>query len=160
MTLNRSVAQPGQSTGLQNRRSGVRILPLLPLTARGPAFTAGSHFFCKSGYRPYDIRTEENKIGTPARTRTGAHGLGNRCSIRLSYRGRCGDRGARTPNLGIANAALSQLSYIPRKTLFKFKKGWRSSIWGIIATEFPQCQLRGLEACTRHAILSLGAPVT
>ena len=25
--------------------------------------------------------------GTPARTRTGAHGLGNRCSIRLSYRG-------------------------------------------------------------------------
>ena len=24
-----------------------------------------------------------------------------------------GDRGARTPNLGIANAALSQLSYIP-----------------------------------------------
>ena len=27
-----------------------------------------------------------------------------------------GDRGARTPNLGIANAALSQLSYIPRGT--------------------------------------------
>ena len=26
----------------------------------------------------------------------------------------CGDRGTRTPNLGIANAALSQLSYIPR----------------------------------------------
>ena len=25
-----------------------------------------------------------------------------------------GDRGTRTPNLGIANAALSQLSYIPR----------------------------------------------
>ena len=25
--------------------------------------------------------------GTPARTRTGAYGLGNRCSIRLSYRG-------------------------------------------------------------------------
>ena len=25
--------------------------------------------------------------GTPARTRTGAHGLGNRCSILLSYRG-------------------------------------------------------------------------
>ena len=25
--------------------------------------------------------------GTPARTRTGAHGLGNRCSIHLSYRG-------------------------------------------------------------------------
>ena len=25
--------------------------------------------------------------GTPARTRTGAPGLGNRCSIRLSYRG-------------------------------------------------------------------------
>ena len=25
--------------------------------------------------------------GAPARTRTGAHGLGNRCSIRLSYRG-------------------------------------------------------------------------
>ena len=25
--------------------------------------------------------------GTPARTRTGACGLGNRCSIRLSYRG-------------------------------------------------------------------------
>ncbi len=24
-----------------------------------------------------------------------------------------GDRGTRTPNLGIANAALSQLSYIP-----------------------------------------------
>ena len=25
-----------------------------------------------------------------------------------------GDRGTRTPNLGIANAALSQLSYIPK----------------------------------------------
>ena len=30
--------------------------------------------------------------GTPARTRTGAHGLGNRCSIRLSYRGLCAAR--------------------------------------------------------------------
>ena len=27
-------------------------------------------------------------VGTPARTRTGAHGLGNRCSILLSYRGK------------------------------------------------------------------------
>ena len=27
--------------------------------------------------------------GTPARTRTGAHGLGNRCSVLLSYRGIC-----------------------------------------------------------------------
>ena len=31
-------------------------------------------------------------IGTPARTRTGANGLGNRCSIRLSYRGMCLER--------------------------------------------------------------------
>ena len=73
--------------------------------------------------------------GTPAGTRTRARGLGNRCSIRLSYRGvlatmpsyrhsRCwgegfgerwfgGDTGTRTPNLRIANAALSQLSYTP-----------------------------------------------
>ncbi len=28
-----------------------------------------------------------------------------------------GDRGTRTPNLGIANAALSQLSYIPKERL-------------------------------------------
>ena len=46
-------------------------------------------------------------------------GLGNRCSIHLSYRGTLnhfessGDRGIRTPNLCDANAALSQLSYIP-----------------------------------------------
>ena len=51
-------------------------------------------------------------------------GLGNRCSVQLSYRGSCGvmrreeeglggDSGTRTRNLGIANAALSQLSYIP-----------------------------------------------
>ena len=55
-------------------------------------------------------------------------GLGNRCSVQLSYRGQCthrramplrrrgkagGDSGTRTRNLGIANAALSQLSYIP-----------------------------------------------
>ena len=41
--------------------------------------------------------------------------LGRRRSVHLSYRGKNygGDRGARTPNLGIANAALSQLSYIP-----------------------------------------------
>ena len=43
--------------------------------------------------------------------------LGRRRSIQLSYRGRPkrigGDSGARTRNLGIANAALSQLSYIP-----------------------------------------------
>ena len=41
--------------------------------------------------------------GTPARTRTGARGLGNRCSIRLSYRGtdtKRGSRGWRAP-LGI-----------------------------------------------------------
>ncbi len=30
--------------------------------------------------------------GAPARTRTGAPGLGNRCSIRLSYRGTAGCR--------------------------------------------------------------------
>ena len=53
------------------------------------------------------------------------YGLGNRRSIQLSYRGGKlllwstgeeevgGDSGARTRNLGIANAALSQLSYIP-----------------------------------------------
>ena len=54
------------------------------------------------------------------------YGLGNRRSIQLSYRGKRGgqnasiseeevggDSGARTRNLGIANAALSQLSYIP-----------------------------------------------
>ena len=29
--------------------------------------------------------------------------------------GNGGDRGDRTPNLGIANAALSQLSYVPTK---------------------------------------------
>ncbi len=40
-------------------------------------------------------------------------GLGNRCSILLSYRGRSGDRGTRTPNLRDANAALSLLSYVP-----------------------------------------------
>ena len=28
-----------------------------------------------------------------------------------------GDRGDRTPNLGIANAALSQLSYVPTMSL-------------------------------------------
>ena len=43
--------------------------------------------------------------------------LGRRRSIQLSYRGKAkycgGDSGARTRNLGIANAALSQLSYIP-----------------------------------------------
>ena len=42
--------------------------------------------------------------------------LGRRRSVQLSYRGRQaigGDSGARTRNLGIANAALSQLSYIP-----------------------------------------------
>ena len=33
--------------------------------------------------------------GTPARTRTGASGLGNRCSIRLSYRGTDTKRGSR-----------------------------------------------------------------
>ena len=32
---------------------------------------------------------------------------------RIGGGGQCGDRGTRTPNLGIANAALSQLSYIP-----------------------------------------------
>jgi hypothetical protein len=61
--------------------------------------------------------------GTPAGTRTQARGLGNRCSILLSYRGAGavagggagagGDRGTRTPNLCDANAALFQLSYIP-----------------------------------------------
>ncbi len=41
--------------------------------------------------------------------------LGRRRSILAELQGRTGgDRGARTPNLGDANAALSQLSYIPR----------------------------------------------
>ena len=40
--------------------------------------------------------------------------LGRRRSILAELQGHAGgDRGARTPNLGIANAALSQLSYIP-----------------------------------------------
>ena len=38
--------------------------------------------------------------GTPARTRTGAHGLGNRCSIRLSYRGTLCHRGIRRVDAG------------------------------------------------------------
>ena len=45
--------------------------------------------------------------------------LGRRRSVLTELQGPAGgDRGARTPNLGIANAALSQLSYIP-----KFKAG-------------------------------------
>ncbi len=32
-----------------------------------------------------------------------------------------GDEGARTPDLGIANAALSQLSYIPTQKLFIYQ---------------------------------------
>ena len=40
--------------------------------------------------------------------------LGRRRSILAELQGHVGgDRGARTPNLGVANAALSQLSYIP-----------------------------------------------
>ena len=40
--------------------------------------------------------------------------LGRRRSFQTELQGHGGgDRGARTPNLGIANAALSQLSYIP-----------------------------------------------
>ena len=42
--------------------------------------------------------------------------LGRRRSIQTELQGHVGgDRGARTPNLGIANAALSQLSYIPTR---------------------------------------------
>ena len=44
--------------------------------------------------------------------------LGRRRSILTELQGPVGgDRGARTPNLGIANAALSQLSYIPFQQL-------------------------------------------
>ena len=40
--------------------------------------------------------------------------LGRRRSILAELQGHLGgDRGARTPNLGVANAVLSQLSYIP-----------------------------------------------
>ena len=39
--------------------------------------------------------------------------LGRRRSIQLSYRGKLVELGIRTLDLGIANAALSQLSYIP-----------------------------------------------
>ena len=40
--------------------------------------------------------------------------LGRRRSILAELQGHVGgDRGARTPNLGVANAALSRLSYIP-----------------------------------------------
>ena len=35
----------------------------------------------------YEYTPAYHNYGTPARTRTGALGLGNRCSIRLSYRG-------------------------------------------------------------------------
>ena len=49
-----------------------------------------------------------------ARFERATRGLGNRCSILLSYRGISGgDRGNRTPDLCDANAALSLLSYIP-----------------------------------------------
>ena len=44
--------------------------------------------------------------------------LGRRRSIQAELQGHFGgDRGARTPNLGIANAALSRLSYIPSPPL-------------------------------------------
>ena len=44
--------------------------------------------------------------------------LGRRRSFLTELQGHAGgDRGARTPNLGIANAALSQLSYIPKNSL-------------------------------------------
>ena len=37
-----------------------------------------------------------------------------------------GDEGDRTPDLGIANAALSQLSYIPGKQYYRLKSRRRS----------------------------------
>ena len=63
--------------------------------------------------------------GAPGRTRTGDLRFRKPLLYPLSYRGAKawhaskaresfgGDSGARTRNLGIANAALSQLSYIP-----------------------------------------------
>ena len=41
-------------------------------------------------------------------------GLGNRCSIQLSYRGMVEIGGFEPPDLCDASAALSQLSYIPK----------------------------------------------
>ena len=54
-----------------------------------------------------------------------------------------GDRGTRTPNLGIANAALSQLSYIPR--LFEFI-GWRGSVCGDYSNRVSRVSIKMLGA--------------
>ncbi len=44
----------------------------------------------------------------------------------MDFIGLCpgGDEGARTPDLGIANAALSQLSYIPSQIRYHASKGF------------------------------------
>jgi hypothetical protein len=54
------------------------------------------------------------KSGTPGAIRTHDKRFRKPLLYPLSYRGISGgDRGTRTPDLCIANAALSQLSYIP-----------------------------------------------
>ena len=72
---------------------------------------------CKEelGERQWPELGDERWSGTPGGTRTPDARLRTPPLYPLSYRGITsgGDRGARTPNLGVANAALSQLSYIP-----------------------------------------------
>lgn len=54
--------------------------------AQGGELTATLHIK-KRNRRSFAVVGEEREDGTPAGTRTRARGLGNRCSIRLSYRG-------------------------------------------------------------------------
>ena len=50
-----------------------------------------------------------------------------------------GDRGDRTPNLGIANAALSQLSYVPTQSGHTRNTG--QDLYRIVGPPYSGCQV-------------------
>ena len=72
-------------------------------------------------WRPLLYQTELHPCttlsSTPGASRTHDTRFRKPLLYPLSYRGTNGDRGIRTPDLCDANAALSQLSYIPKITL-------------------------------------------
>ena len=76
---------------LRGDRIGTGALQLAWSSYREPTLLSGASSSARSllenELSGWGISSQYSRSGTPARTRTGAPGLGNRCSILLSYRG-------------------------------------------------------------------------